>query len=185
MRKTTLLIVLFMFCITTLFIIKTYALLETNASSKQELTIGKWSIIINNKDITFSEVVGLDIFEYNEDIHVRDGYIAPGNGGRFLVDLNAVDTDVSMKCTIEMDDSELADHPNIEVKIQSYTKTNLLNSDKDYMVIINHADTVRNTQVWYQLDWFNDSTYDEEDTKLIGKDININFDVHCEQYLGE
>ena len=185
MKKRLWLIVLFMICITALFVVKTYALFETNGHGKQDLTIGRWLININSTDVTFSESVGLDIFQYDEDAHVREGYIAPGNGGRFLIDLDATDTDVTMKCTIEMNSSELSNHPNMDVNIQSSTKTNLLNSDKNYMVIINHTDVDRSTQVWYQLDWENNDAYDEEDTKLIGEEIHINFSIHCEQYLGE
>lgn len=185
MKKRLLLIALFMACITMLYIVKSYALFETEGSSTNELTIGKWTILINDEDVTFSETVSLDSFIYDSNAHVRPGYIAPGNGGTFTIDLDASDTDVTMACTVEMDNTELADHPNITVELESATKTNLLNSNTDYMVIINHDDATKNAVLTYSFDWEDISLYDEEDTELIGEEISIIFDVHCEQYLGE
>ena len=185
MKKRLFLIALFMACITMLYVVKSFALFETEGSATSELTIGKWTILINNEDVTFSESVSLNSFVYDSDAHVRPGYIAPGNGGTFTIDLDASDTDVTMACTIEMDDAELEDHPNIWVETENTTKQNLINSDTDYMVIINHNDTVKNTIVTYSLNWENNSLYDEEDTELIDGEINVYFNVHCEQYLGE
>ncbi len=185
MKKRLFLIALFMACITMLYAVKSFALFETEGSATSELTIGKWMILINNEDVTFSESVSLDSFVYDSDAHVRPGYIAPGNGGSFTIDLDASDTDVTMSCTIEMDDEGLEDHPNMSIELESATKTNLINSDTDYMVIINHDDTTKNAIVTYSFDWDDNPLYDEEDTELIGGEINIVFNVHCEQYLGE
>ena len=184
MKKKLYITALFLLCITLLSIVKSYALFETEANGNGEMSIGKWTILINDEDATFSESVSLDSFDYDDDVHVREGYIAPGVGGNFTIELDADDTDVSMICTIEMDDEDLNDHPNITVEIDSVTKTNLLNSDKDYKVIINHDDLNKSTLITYSLDWTNALAYDEADTELNGEDININFAVHCNQYLG-
>lgn len=185
MKKRILLAALCVLILTIFYIVKTYALFETNANGESSLTIGKWSIYINRDDVTYSETIDLTQFTYDSNSHVRPGYIAPGNGGEFFVDLNASGTDVSMICTIEMDNSELIDHPNINIEIASTSRTNLLDSNKNFKFIINHDDSIKNAIVTYRLDWNNINEYDEADTELIGGDIKIKLDVHCQQYLGE
>lgn len=185
MKRRIVFIAVFMLCITMIFIVKSYALFETNGEATNELAIGKWTIYINDANVTFSDTINLNYFTYHENDHVRPGYLAPGTGGDFSIILDARDTEVSMICNLEMDDEELDDHPNMWVDIKDASKTNLLDDEKNYQVIINHDDTVKYSHITYELHWTNNDVDDEADTHLIGQNININFDVHCEQYLGE
>ncbi len=185
MKKRLFLVSFIVLCITALYIVKTYALFETNAESVNELAIGRWSIFINSNLVSYSESVPLDMFIYDNNIHVREGYIAPGNGGSFRIDLSAEGTDVATVCTIDMQNDEILEHENIDVFIENSSIPNLLNSTKSYKVIFGQDDVSKITNINYRLIWTSIDEYDEDDNKLIGLNYNINFDVHCEQYLGE
>ena len=85
----------------------TYAKYLTSTSAIADLTIARWSILINNQDVVnnsdFSETIS-PVFSGNTNI--KDDVIAPTAQGYFIVTLNGENTDVSFTYTISIDTSD-------------------------------------------------------------------------------
>ena len=90
------------YCITLMQ--KTYAKYVTNASASADLTIARWSILLNNQDIIqnsdFSETI-TPVFAGTTNI--KADVIAPTAEGYFDVTLDGSNTDVSFNYTIHTD----------------------------------------------------------------------------------
>ena len=87
----------------------TYGKYLTSAEANAELTIARWSILVNNQDIVnnsnFSEVV---VPTFAGTSNINSNVIAPTSTGSFDLLINANDTDVSFTYTVSLDTSDCA-----------------------------------------------------------------------------
>ena len=96
----------------------TYAKYVSSATENAELTIARWSILINNQDVVnesnFTDTISP---VFNGTTNIRSDVIAPTAQGYFELILDGTNTDVSFQYTIGIDttDCEVQD-----LKIVSY-----------------------------------------------------------------
>jgi len=102
--------------------LNTYSKYINQAEARIEQDIARWNIKINNVDITGTsgEPVEFEIdnFEWDTDSHVKEGKVAPGMKGRFEIDIDPKDTDVSIQYSIKIDNSRLTESNDINLKIK-------------------------------------------------------------------
>ena len=179
------------FCLTAYIIIDTFALFESNLNESTSVPIGKWSIKLNNNDITNGTTVEFPIenFTTNENNHTTTGYFGPGSSGYFDVVLDPGDTDVSIRYDITLDIAEdlpgnisyfLSVDGNAMTRTDEFTYSGVLDiADIDNGV----TPTLRINIVWNDI-----GSYNESDTNLgivYNNNITITVRVHVIQYLGE
>ena len=170
--------------ITALVVSNTYALFETNANATSDFQIGKWVIKLNNKDISLSKIITLDDFTYVNTNHVEEGYFAPTSKAEFEIDIDASETDTSVEYTLEIDDSNISEYPNIRFKIIDLD-TNQETTEVNISGIMHLDDTNKTKRYKISLEWNNDADYDESDTSLIGEELQCKLSLDFKQYLGE
>ena len=184
MKKWFILISILFLCITVWLITDTYSLFETNATGDSTLSIGRWSIVLNETDISYAETITLNNFVYSTNAHTEDGYFAPGRNGEFEIDIDTSLSDVSIEYEFDIDDSIIDDHPNIHFQIVDLDTNQTVNSNTiSGTILLNDTNRVKRIKII--LVWDNISTYDEADTSLIDTDMPFTISANFKQYLGE
>jgi hypothetical protein len=161
----------------------TYAKYLTSAEANAELTIARWSILVNDQDIVnnsnFSEVV---VPTFNGTTNINSNVIAPTSTGYFDLLINANDTDVSFTYTVSIDTSDC----NVsDLVITGYTigKTHYDYDGNDISNDILLTDTDKTVSIRFDVEW-NDGTGENmnnaQDTEASKEgtaafDINVNF----------
>ncbi len=183
MKKRLIIISLIILLVTSVVLMDTYALFETNANATKELTKGKWIIEINGEDITETETITLDDFVYDNSIHTQDGYFAPGSDVYFDIEVDTSESDVSVIYEIDIDDSALDDHPNISFSVENL---NTLEEVDEFPMTdtILLSDNDRTITLRIHLTWEDDEDYDQDDTLLIDGELAFTITANFKQYLG-
>lgn len=93
------------YCIT--FMQDTYAKYLSSAEATADLTIARWSILINNQDVVnesnFTDTITPT---FDGTTNIKNDVIAPTAEGYFDLVLNGTNTDVSFKYTINLDTTD-------------------------------------------------------------------------------
>lgn len=181
-RKITLFIALLSLLGCISLIQATYAKYITSATADTNLSIAKWSVKINNKDIIhesdFTETI-TPSFYTNENI--KDGVVAPTSKGYFNLILDGTDTDVSYKyvITIEKDsDSSIDD--------LSITGATINNEDITYTGIIEKSVSASSNQkidtVKLEFEWDDENgTLDNFEDVKAAKGVELaKFKIHVQ-----
>lgn len=172
----------------------TFALLESNTTRVVENGLGSWTILVNDTDVTGSEVeFEIDNIVYEQDNTVVSGRLAPGLGGHFDISIDPTDTEVSVRYDITFDYTELeALGTTISVaSVSELSGKNVIRTGENtYTGVISlseieddQVDTIRTT-----ISWVNDETKNTQDTDLGMQDnptIVIPIQVRLIQYTGE
>ena len=178
------LIALFVLLVTTLIVVETYALFETNASGNTEFDIGRWIIYLNNNDVKTARTISLSNFTYVNGSHTQNGYFAPGSEAYFDLIIDASNSDVSVEYSLEIDDSVLTDYPNIY-----FTVTDLSNNQpvvgSTYNGLIRLSDQSKVDSLRITLVWDDQIQYDDNDTSLIGEDLEFVITANFIQSIAE
>ncbi len=184
MKKVLIAIACIALLFSSLVFMNTYALFQTDGVASKNLSIGRWVIKINDIDTMASQTISLSDFVYDNSSHTQNEYFAPGSDAYFDVEIDASLTDVSVLYTIDVDDSDLEDHPNISFSIE--------NLDTEEMVsvlpmegVIALSSNSRTINLRVHLIWSNNTLYDEADTELIDGDLSFILTANFKQYLGE
>ncbi|MBQ1813150.1 MAG: hypothetical protein II119_04315 [Bacilli bacterium] len=184
MKKRLILLIAFVLIFTLLVFVDTFALFETVGVANKDLEIGKWSIVLNDIDISTERVITLDDFSYSQSSHTEPGYFAPGMSATFDIVIDTTLSDVSVAYTLDIDGESLEDYPNIYFSIRDMD-TNQEIISNTYSNIIRLSDQNKIKTIRISLTWDNDTQYDESDTSLIGQDIEIPINANFIQYTGE
>ena len=106
-----------LYCITLMQ--DTYAKYVSSAVENAELTIARWSILINDQDVVnesnFTDTISP---VFNGSTNIASDVIAPTAQGYFELLLNGTNTDVSFQYTISIDTTDCAVE---DLKITSYS----------------------------------------------------------------
>ena len=184
MRKYIWIVALFLTIITTIVVMDTYALFESNLTADKDLEIGKWHIDLNGEDISLLQTITLNDFTYTGSTHTEQGYFAPGMSAVFDIEIDASLSDVSVSYDFLIDDTVIDDYPNIYFSIKNMdTDTEITSSSYSGISYLNDQDRVVNLRI--SLVWDDDSDYDESDTTLIGEELEFNINADFKQYIGE
>lgn len=178
-------------CISAYIFKDTYAIFETDSTGEATFDIGSWVIKLNELDISSGQTVNFSMnnFNYTTNSHVKNGVIAPGRSGYFDVVLDPTGTDVSVRYDITLDiPDEYMDN------IIYYITTddgNTVRTDENVYSGVLDLESIRNGDIAtlrVNIEWINDSNYDEQDTKLgivPNNKISIPASITVIQYLGE
>lgn len=162
----------------------TYAKYITTTNETANMTIARWKILVNNKDIRENSTTNATItpvFEGNNNI--KDNVIAPTSTGYFDLIIDATEVDVSFTYKIEISPSDTS-----PVKDLIATKYKIDNQEeipltKDSQVIENtilHKDntTQINIRVYIMWDDSENSTMNnKEDTETTKEDKEAKMNV--------
>lgn len=175
-------------------IIFSFSLLESNTNLVVNNSLGKWTILVNNTDITRNTVgFNIDSIYYDNNINVKSGKLAPGLGGYFDISIDPDDTEVSVRYDITFNTTNLSSS-NTSLSISSVSelsdKTIVQTDQNTYTGIINlseinnnKVDTIRTTINWENMEVNNDKDY--EVGKQSNKTLEIPVTVKVSQYTGE
>lgn len=183
MKKRIWIIALVGLIITLFVIVDTFALFETNGTATTEFEIGKWKIYVNEADISVSQAIVLNDFQYSDTIHTADGYFAPGRSAIFDVDIDTSESDVSVDYVLTIDDSSIEDYDNIYFSIKNM-ETNQEITSNTYSGTINLNDVNRDITLRISLVWDDDPDYDESDSTLIGTNMQFVINANFSQHVG-
>ncbi len=103
---------------------ETYAKYISSASANADLTVARWSILVNDQDIVENSNFTNTITPvFSGTTHIKEGVIAPTAEGYFDIELDGTDTDVSFDYTISVDQSD--DNTVTDLKISRYIMDNV------------------------------------------------------------
>lgn len=182
-NKLIILIGLFLSIITLAMITSTYALFETNGTADKNIEIGKWKIKLNNNDVSLTEAITLNDFQYTNSTHTENGYFAPGSSAIFDIVIDASETDVSVLYDLSIDDEAIQSYPNITFSITNLNTNETLDTN-NYDGIISLNDQNRVITLRITLDWHDILEYDESDSSLIGGELEFVLNANFKQYIG-
>ncbi|MBR1817572.1 MAG: hypothetical protein IJ772_01860 [Bacilli bacterium] len=183
MKKYIALIAMVFLAIVIILITDTYALFETNATGEKGIEIGAWNIKINDTDISLAKTLNITDFKYSDTPHTEDNYFAPGRDLSFPIHIDASNTEVSIEYAIDIDDSVLEEHPNIQFKFSDEDENREITSNHIEGVLLLNEQREKNLKII--LDWNDITQYDEEDTSLIGHEFDFTIHANFKQYIGE
>lgn len=172
----------------------TFALLEANTTRVVENGLGKWTILVNDVDVTEEDVdFEIDNIVYEGNATVKTGRLAPGVGGYFDISIDPTNTDVSVRYDITFDYTELeATGTAINVtSVSEVSGKNIIRTGLNtYTGVINLSE-IENNQVdsiRTRINWTNDETKNASDTELGMQEdatVVIPIQVRLVQYTGE
>ena len=100
-----------MLIVTILVINRTYALFESMKEFNINMDIAKWNIAVNNLTVGGNQedkfLIKNLLLDANSNVVA--GKVAPGSKGTFDVEIDFKDTDVSVKCELEIDQERMND----------------------------------------------------------------------------
>lgn len=162
----------------------TYAKYITTTNESANMTIARWKILVNNKDIRENSTTNATItpvFEGNNNI--KDNVIAPTSTGYFDLIIDATEVDVSFTYKIEISPSDTS-----PVKDLIATKYKIDNQEeipltKDNQVIENtilHKDNTNQINIRVYIMWDdseNSTMNNQEDTETTKEDKEAKMNV--------
>ena len=186
-RKIRILLALLSLTILLSSIQSSYAKYLSAANAIANVTISRWSIIVNNQDILnnsdFSSTI-VPTFESNT--HIANNIIAPTSRGSIQLDIDGTNTDVSYRGTI---DFELSDDTTIpDIKITGYKINNdavhNFTANEEHEITITHlrTDTSKTDIVIIYFEWIDgtgesmNNLQDAAATRNAIAKVNVNVD---------
>lgn len=149
------------YCIT--FMQDTFAKYISSATENAELTIARWSILINNQDVVnesnFTDTIS-PVFAGTTNI--KNDVIAPTAEGYFELTLNGENTDVSFQYSIGIDTTDCAVE---DLVIKSYTIDGTTYTFNGNNVVGNILlnDTSRTKTIRFNVEWNDDALTEKMD----------------------
>ena len=175
-------------------ILYAFSLLQSDTTRVVQNGLGQWTILVNEVDVT-SEAVDFDIdtINYDSDVNVKTGRLAPGLGGYFDIAIDPSGTEVSVRYDITLDYSNLEDSET-SIAVSSVRETSgkriIQTGPSTYTGIItldeielDQVDTIRTTISWPNVEANNDKDYELGKTENATIEIPVN--VLLTQYNGE
>lgn len=172
----------------------TYALFESNEDIPVSNDLAKWNIKVNDNLITngnsSQNTFNIGSINWESGGHVREGKAAPGSIGKFEIEIDPTDTQVSFVYTIKVDLSEL---DNDEFQISEIKETNgnefIRTGEDTYVGIARLSDNEQGKKynIEISLIWNNNEENNDKDTELGKKaeeDIDIPVEIDISQYIG-
>ena len=162
-KKAILLLILLLIAILTGSYAITYSKYNSIVKLNSKTDVAKWSVIVNDTDITNNENLDLNDFIWDNTLSTaRDNTIAPGSKGHEkLIISNNSDVDVS----INIESNNLLDPNNNPIDNKSIKVTP---SDNDFIIKKGDSKTIEINIEWINIE---DGSNDLNDT-IIGKNFN-------------
>ena len=213
-RKVKILVILAFLFLVVLFGSYSYSKYRSDITGQASTDVAKWNITVNgcnivtpdpsnsacfeskeNDDGTVTIVRNFNITEFtysnSDTANVKRDKIAPGSSGEFVLRIKPMDTQVSIKYTIRsyIKDDDFA----LEYYIKGPNDTDrILVPENGYVgyIMYNPANAGNNYEdvITFYVDWLNDESANEKDTKIGTKSadpkLDIPIEITFEQYNG-
>ena len=194
MEKKLLIVLCFVFLVLLFEVKRTYSLFETNSTIEATSELANWNIRVNNSDITnlttANNNIQLGEINWESQNHVVEKKAAPGSVGKFNIEIDSVDTEVSFIYELTIDLEVLN---NSEFYIEYIRETNnhqLIRTGKNtYSAIITLAEIQNNIKhnIEVGIKWNDNEENNRLDYELgvsAGSEINIPISILTYQYTG-
>ena len=167
----------------------TYTSYETLTNGKITPKIAKWNIKVDGIEVTTSDVVTIGLSNIN---WVSNNAVAakavPGSHGIATVKIDPMDTDVSIKYTLEVVDKNVDSNKFLEVSNINNSTNSLIQTGENTYVGVITLDELKNktiTTLTFDVLWPLGDDVDpySDDVNSSSNFLEINFSV--EQYKGE
>ena len=136
---------------------ETYAKYISSASATADLTVARWSILVNNQDIVDnSNFTNTITPQFAGTTHIKQGVIAPTAEGYFEIELDGTDTDVSFDYTISVGPAD--DNTVTDLKISRYVTDNVTynyTGDITGTFLLNDQNKTKN--ITFYVEWNDDA----------------------------
>ncbi len=192
-------LILLLILILLFFILRyAYSKYVNQVDISKDVNVAQWNVKINDQDITqdVHEFLIKD-FTWNEESHVQKPKVAPGMQGYFNLKVDTTGTEVSIKYTIEIDESKLREISDINLRVTGLEKDDVkqeMQFDEDGKIIIEtikkldeiKSDPIDNLKidvVWENLDTEEGNKNDSKASELAGTKIQMPIKVNVIQYL--
>lgn len=189
-KKILISIFILILCLTTIEIITSFGLFETNKTGTKQLDIAKWNIYVNNYNLNGNNnTFTVDTITYTNNEGVTTGKFAPGVTGQFILVIDPRDTEVAFRYNLSIDLSS-SQYSQIQIdRIEGIEGTNLTVTNNVYsrIVSLNDITNHRKDKIKVTFSWANDGTTDESDSTLgqEGGTFEIPITISFNQYTGE
>jgi hypothetical protein len=194
MKKACYILGLITIVVVSIEVLNAFGLLESQTTRVVQNRLGKWTILVNNTDVTASVIdFNINSINYETTSTVQSGKLAPGLGGYFDISIDPTDTEVSIRYDITYDTSaleEIGTSLNITGVSEISNKQIVRTDEHTYTGIISLSDIAdeRVDTIRTVIGWPNDETKNEQDSEL-GKTadttVEIPVQVTLTQYTGE
>lgn len=169
-----------------------YALFETKGVALVEQDLAKWVITINDIGVTgTTKQFAVTNFRYTNDQYVNENKLAPGGSCYFDIVIDANDTNVSVKYTIDLDFSIIHNYEFIDSEVIDLTNGDIIRTGKDQYTGVLDLKEIKEGQtktLRVKLIWSNNEENNENDSEL-GLDEKANIiipvNVNLTQYTSE
>ena len=169
-----------------------YALFETDGIAIVEQDLAKWVITVNDVGVTSTtKKFEVTNFKYTTNEYINENKLAPGGSCYFDIVIDAKDTNVSVKYTINLDFSIIKNYEFIESEVIDLTNGDVIKTDKDQYTGVLDLEEIKEGQtktLRVKLTWNNDENNNENDSEL-GLDENANISIpvsiNLTQYTSE
>ena len=176
-----------MLIVTILVINRTYALFESMKEFNINMDIAKWNIAVNNLTVGGNQEDKFLIKNLllDDNSNVVAGKVAPGSKGTFDVEIDFKDTDVSVKCELEIDQERMKEaglkFNSFQFSDTSITTTTTTNG-KIFIVPLSKIQEVGNSETFklnvkIAFEWINDETRNIEDTMIGISSVRTKLDI--------
>lgn len=173
-------------------IANSYGLFETHGEANIEQNLAKWVIKINDNLATGNtQSFIIDEFNYDSNGYINDDKLAPGGNCYFDLVLDATDTNVSVKYTIDFDFSEVENYSFIQPNVVNLNGNTIIRTGENQytgLIDIDEIDENGINTIRVELLWPNDDDNNERDSILgltENMKISVPISINFTQYLGE
>lgn len=193
-KKVLFLLILCVFVLLIYKIVNIYAVFHSEMSANVSLEKGKWNIVINGEEISkgYETEFVIDNIETTENSFVMPEKMAPGLFGKFKIEINPENTNVSVRYDIILDEEGLGD---TNLKISSMNEIasgfELINTAENTytgIILLEEINNGENHVIEMEVEWVDDGSNDENDTNL-GREkdnkLQIPIKLRAIQYIGE
>lgn len=187
-RKIIFVLLIISLLLSTFFVSQSFAKYLSSANEEATMSIARWKILVNNKDIRDKSTINTiitPVFPGNDNI--AGNIIAPTSEGYFDLIIDARQADVSFKYTINIsvnEDSPVKDLIATKYTINDSNEINLTNGNQTIENTILHKDNTNLINIRIYIKWNDDDTAtmnNEEDTNATTSaspakmNVSINF----------
>ena len=176
-----------MLIVTILVINRTYALFESMKEFNINMDIAKWNIAVNNLTVGGNQEDKFLIKNLllDDNSNVVAGKVAPGSKGTFDVEIDFKDTDVSVKCELEIDQERMKEaglkFNSFQFSDTSITPTTTTNGQM-FIVPLSKIQEAGNSETFklnvkIAFEWINDETRNIEDTMIGISSVRTKLDI--------
>lgn len=179
-KKDLCFIILFLVIVSCSFIYlfqSSYAKYRKGVSGDVSANIAQWSIKVNNEDIANKKTLSTTIVPvFPESEYNKEGVIAPGVEGYYMITIDASQVDVPFECSIFSNvsqDSSISDLKTLSYEINPTSTEKRLEYSSDTGIVKQIPKNTKSTVFKIYLTWDDiTGTMDNQADTLIGVDSN-------------